>query len=238
MMLDLYTWSTPNGQKASIMLEEAGLPYRVTAVDISKGEQHDPEFRRISPNGKIPALVDHDAEGADGQPRRIFESGNILIYLAEKTGSLLPESGEARTEVLGWLFFQVGHLGPMVGQWHWFKDAAPVESDIGIKRYREESLRLLEVMNGRLGVTPYLGGSDYSIADVASYAWARTAVDELASEDAESVAALKPLLDWLKRVGGRPAVQRGMEIPNDEQKQESAQRASFKGPAGGGSVLP
>lgn len=237
-MLDLYTWSTPNGKKASIMLEESGLPYRVTAVDISKGEQHDPEFRKISPNGKIPVLVDHDAEGADGQPRRIFESGNILIYLAEKTGLLLADSGEARTEALGWLFFQMGHLGPMVGQWHWFKNAAPVESEIGIKRYREESLRLLEVMNGRLGAVPYLAGADYSIADVASYAWAKAAVDELAKEDAEAVAGLRPLLDWLKRVGDRPAVEQGMNIPNDEQKAESASRVAQKGPAGGSSVLP
>ncbi len=131
-MIDLYTWGTPNGQKASIMLEELGLSYRVTAVDISKGEQHDPEFRKISPNGKIPALVDHDAEGTPGEPRRVFESGNILIYLAEKSGELLPASGPERTEVLGWLFFQIGHLGPMVGQWHWFKSAAPVESEISI----------------------------------------------------------------------------------------------------------
>lgn len=237
-MLDLYTWSTPNGKKASIMLEESGLPYRVTAVDISKGEQHDPEFRKISPNGKIPALVDHDVKGADGQPRRIFESGNILIYLAEKTGRLLPDSGEARTEALGWLFFQMGHLGPMVGQWHWFKNAAPVESEIGIKRYREETLRLLEVMNGRLGEASYLAGADYSIADVASYAWAKAAVDEVADEDAEAVAGLRPLLDWLKRVGERPAVEQGMDIPNDEQKAESASRAAQTGPAGGGSVLP
>lgn len=237
-MLDLYTWSTPNGKKASIMLEESGLPYRVTAVDISKGEQHDPEFRKISPNGKIPALVDPEVTDAEGRPRRIFESGNILVYLAEKSGRLLPDSGEARTETLGWLFFQMAHLGPMVGQWHWFKNAAPVESEIGIKRYQEETLRLLEVMNGRLGEVPYLAGDDYSIADVASYAWAKAAVDELAEENAEAVAGLRPLLDWLKRVGERPAVEQGMDIPNDEQKAESASRAAQKGPAGGGSVLP
>lgn len=237
-MLDLYTWSTPNGKKASIMLEESGLPYRVTAVDISKGEQHDPEFRKISPNGKIPALVDPEVTDAEGRPRRIFESGNILVYLAEKSGRLLPDSGEARTETLGWLFFQMAHLGPMVGQWHWFKNAAPVESEIGIKRYQEETLRLLEVMNGRLGEVPYLAGDDYTIADVASYAWAKAAVDELAEENAEAVAGLRPLLDWLKRVGERPAVEQGMDIPNDEQKAESASRAAQKGPAGGGSVLP
>ena len=239
MKLDLYTWSTPNGRKISIMLEELGLPYRVIPVDISKGEQHDPAFRNISPNGKIPALLDHEAHSEDGQALRIFESGNILIYLAEQAGRLLPESGEARTETLGWLFFQMAHLGPMVGQWHWFTDAAPVNSELAIKRYREESLRLLEVMNGRLGVVPYLGGADYSIADVASYAWTKAAVDELAKDEhAEAIAGMKPLLDWLKRVGERPGVARGMQIPNDQQKQELTQFKSRKAPAGGSTVLP
>lgn len=220
-MIDLYTWSTPNGRKASIMLEEVGLPYRVTAVDITKGEQHGPEFRAISPNGKIPAIVDHDADGEGEQ--RIFESGNILIHLAEKTGMLLPEFGEPRNETLGWLFFQVGHLGPMVGQWHWFKNAAPEKVDLGITRYREETLRLLEVMSGRLGDVPYFSGADYSIADVAMYAWTKTAVDEMAKEEPNAVAAMKPLQDWLERVGNRPAVKRGMEIPNDEQKRRASE---------------
>lgn len=239
-MIDLYTWGTPNGQKASIMLEEVALAYRVTAVDITQGEQHDPEFRKVSPNGKIPAIVDHEAEGAPGEPRRVFESGNILIYLAEKAGKLLPKAGQERTEVLGWLFFQIGHLGPMVGQWHWFKNAAPVESEISIKRYREESLHLLEVLNGRLGDVPYLGGKDYSIADTANYTWAKTAVDELESEEPEAVASLEPLKDWLKRVSERPAVKKGMSIPTDEQKQASAEREPqpAKGPASGGTVLP
>lgn len=239
-MIDLYTWGTPNGQKASIMLEEVGLPYKVVAVDITEDEQHDPKFRKISPNGKIPAIVDHDASGAPGEPRRIFESGNILIYLAEKTGKLLPKSGQERTEVLGWLFFQIGHLGPMVGQWHWFKNAAPVESEIAIKRYRKESLHLLEVLNGRLGDVPYLGGKDYSIADAANYAWTKTAVEELESEEPDAVASLEPLHDWLKRVGERPAVKKGMSIPTDEQKNASAERElqGVKGPASGGNALP
>ncbi|MFW5825273.1 MAG: glutathione S-transferase N-terminal domain-containing protein [Marinobacter sp.] len=238
MTIDLYTWSTPNGRKASIMLEEVALPYRVTAVDISKGEQHDPEYRALNPNGKIPTIVDHEVQGADGQPRRVFESGNILIYLAEKAGMLLPAAGEARTGTLGWLFFQMAHLGPMVGQWHWFKNAAPVVSDLGISRYREETLRLLEVMNGRLMEEPYLGGADYSIADVASYAWARAAADELADEDPEAVANLVSLMEWLARIGKRPAVERGMAIPTDEQKKAAAERAAIKGPAGGGNAQP
>lgn len=237
-MIDLYTWSTPNGQKASIMLEEVGLPYCLKPVDITKGEQHDPEFRAISPNGKIPAIVDRDDEKAPRQ--RIFESGNILIHLAEKTGKLLPEAGEQRTEVLAWLFFQVGHLGPMVGQWHWFKSAAPVKSDISIKRYKEESLRLLEVMNGRLGDVPYFGGTDYSIADVANYPWATAAVDELSKEEADAIATMKPLHDWLDRVGRRPAVQRGMAVPDDNQKKASTEKTphAMKAPAGGSTVLP
>ncbi|XKH59278.1 glutathione S-transferase N-terminal domain-containing protein [Halomonas sediminis] len=229
-MIELYTWSTPNGRKASIMLEELGLPYRVIAVDITKEQQHDAEFRKISPNGKIPALLDHEAKDASGQPRRLFESGNILIYLAEKTGILLPESGEERSETLGWLFFQMAHLGPMVGQWHWFKNAAPEKSDMAIKRYREESLRLLEVMNARLEKVPYLGGAHYSIADIACYAWAKTAVEELSEEEteAEAVAGLNPLLNWLKRVGARPAVVRGMQIPDDQQKEQAATRSSLR----------
>ncbi|HBX37051.1 MAG TPA: hypothetical protein DEG76_07115, partial [Pseudohongiella sp.] len=134
-MINLYSWNTPNGQKASIMLEELNLDYRVTAVNIGKGEQHDPEFRRVSPNGKIPAMTDTEHEDAMGEPKRIFESGNILIYLAEKTGRLLPSRWQDRTEVLAWLFFQVGHLGPMVGQWHWFDEGAPAQSELAIKRY-------------------------------------------------------------------------------------------------------
>lgn len=239
-MIDLYTWGTPNGQKASIMLEEVDLTYRVVAVDISKGEQHDPEFRKISPNGKIPAIVDHDAVSAAGEPRRIFESGNILVYLAEKAGKLLPESGQERSEVLGWLFFQIGHLGPMVGQWHWFKNAAPVESELSIKRYREESLRLLEVLNGRLGDVPYLGGEGYSIADTANYPWAKAAFDELEKEESGAIASLKPMEDWLNCVGARSAVRKGMSIPSNAQKNASAERKAQpgKGPAGGGTVLP
>lgn len=227
-MIDLYTWSTPNGRKASMMLEEVGLPYNVIAVDIGKGWQHDQKFRSLSPNGKIPVIVDHDAEGETaGEPRRVFESGNLLVYLAEKTGMLLPESGPERTEVLGWLFFQMAHLGPMVGQWHWFKSAAPEKSEMGIQRYRDESLRLLQVMDGRLKKMPWLGGKTYSIADVASYAWAKSAVEEHREIDNRAVASLHSLLDWLKRVGDRPAVKRGMEIPTDEQKKETAGQAPF-----------
>lgn len=239
-MLTLYTWSTPNGQKASVMLEELSVPYSVIPINIGKGHQHRPEYRQINPNGKIPALTVAADKGSDTPPQRIFESGNILVYLAEQYGELLPDSGAARTEVLGWLFFQVGHLGPIIGQWHWFNNAAPATSELGIKRYREESLRLLEVLNGRLGEVPFLGGETYSIADVANYPWSAAAAKELADDPAtaDAVAALESLQDWLKRVGERPAVQRGMNVPSDEQKQETESDEPLAGPASGGTVLP
>ena len=222
------------------MLEELDLPYRTVAINIGKGRQHEEAFRRISPNGKIPALTDDDLPGGNDRAGRVFESGNILIYLAEKYGRLLPETGSQRTEVLGWLFFQVGHLGPMVGQWHWFDDFAPATSELAQKRCREETLRLLVVLNGRLGVAPYLGGVSYSIADIAMYPWAAAALAEMADKggEAEAVAALKPLNDWARRVGERPAVQRGMRVPDEKQKAASADTESLAGPAGGGSVLP
>ena len=237
-MITLYSWNTPNGQKTSIMLEELCLDYRVEAVNIGKGEQHDPEFRRISPNGKIPAMTDAEHKDATGTPKRVFESGNILIYLAEKTGKLLPARWQDRTEVLAWLFFQVGHLGPMVGQWHWFDEGAPAHSELAIKRYREETLRLLEVLNGRLGAVPCLGGTDYSIADIANYTWAKSSVEQMQDEEPDAIAALKSLHDWLRRVGSRPAVERGMAVPTAEQKEESGMAGPKAGPAGGGTVLP
>ncbi|PLW81466.1 glutathione S-transferase [Kineobactrum sediminis] len=220
-MIELFTWSTPNGHKASIMLEELGIPYKVTAIDIGKGQQEEPAFRRVSPNGKIPAIVDYDVVDAAGESLRLFESGNILIYLAEKTGHFLPHSGSARTETLGWLFFQVGHLGPMVGQWHWFKTAASETIELALERYRNKAQRLLGVMDQRLGETPYLGGGEYSIADIASYAWALSARDELVEAGVKETDDLTHLNGWLDRVGGRPAVKRGMEIPNDQQKADS-----------------
>ncbi len=237
-MINLYSWSTPNGQKASIMLEELGLDYCVTAINIGKGEQHHPEYRRISPNGKIPVITDQELQDESGEPVRIFESGNILIYLAEKSGRLLPSRWEERAEVLAWLFFQIGHLGPMVGQWHWFDDSAPAESELAIKRYREETLHLLEVLNGRLGEAPYLGGAEYSIADIANFTWAKAAVEQMKDEEPDAIAALEPLRDWLKRVGARPAVQRGLNVPSEEQKQRAAEAERIPGPAGGGTVLP
>ena len=220
-MIDLYTWSTPNGFKISIMLEELDVPYQVKPIDIGKGGQHSPEFRRISPNGKIPAIIDHDPEASSEAPRQVFESGNILIYLAEKYHKFLSPSGPVRSEQLGWLFFQMAHLGPMVGQWHWFKHFAESKNEMALTRYQDESLRLVEVMNARLDRVPYMGGDQYSIADIACYPWAITAVEELSKVEASKIKATRSIHEWLARVGDRPAVARGMGIPTDEQKQQT-----------------
>ena len=166
--IELYFWPTPNGQKASIMLEEVGLPYVVRPVNILKGEQFDPHFLAINPNNKIPAIVDPD--GPDGAPVTIFESGAILIYLAEKTGKLLPASGPERYLVLQWLSFQLSGVGPMFGQLGHFKGYAPEPIPYAIDRYRNETLRLYKVMDERLETAEFLAG-DYSIADVATYPW-------------------------------------------------------------------
>ena len=205
-MIDLYTWTTPNGRKASIMLEEVGLPYTVHPINIGKGDQHTPDFLRINPNNKIPAIVDHD--GPDGQPVTVFESGAILIYLAEKTGRLLPKDGADRAAALQWLMFQMGGVGPMFGQVGHFKMAAPEPNPYAEKRYTDESLRLLGVMDGRLTDAPYLAGA-YSIADIATYPWIlagrRLGLD---------LEAFGNVSRWLEAIGERPAVVKGMAVPD------------------------
>ena len=209
-MITLYTWTTPNGRKASIMLEEVGLPYEVKPINIGKDEQFAPDFLRVSPNNKIPAIVDHDAPGG---PLSVFESGAILIYLAEKSGQLLAPSGPARAKALEWLFWQVGGLGPMLGQLGYFAVRAPEKAPLAIDRFTTECGRLLDVMDKRLREAPYLAGDDYSIADIACYAWTLAAGSFLA-EALQPVAAERAgVAGWLERVGARPAVQRGMVIP-------------------------
>ena len=209
-MIDLYTWGTPNGHKAAIMLEEVGADYTVKPVDISKDEQFAPDFLRISPNNKIPAIVDHDA---DGGPLSVFESGAILVYLADRFGQLLPPSGAARYKTLEWLFWQVGGLGPMLGQLNFFANRAKEKAPLAIDRFTEESSRLLGVMDTRLGEAEYLAGDDYSIADIASYHWALVSREGL--RDALADMPARPNLDrWLETVGARPAVQKGMKIPS------------------------
>lgn len=204
-MIDLYTWSTPNGYKVSIMLEEVGLPYNVIPVDIAKGDQFDEVFLKISPNNKIPAIVDH--EGPDGRPFPLFESGAILMYLAEKTGQLMPSETRQRYTVIEWLMFQMGGLGPMLGQNHHFRRYAPEVIDYAIERYTNEAHRLYRVMDRRLGEVEYLAGA-YSIADIACFPWIRPWKRQ--GQDLDRHPNLKR---WFEAIDQRPAVQRGLQVP-------------------------
>ena len=204
-MIELYTWGTPNGRKASIMLEEVGLPYSVKAIDIGKNEQFAPAFLKISPNNRIPAIV--DPEGPDGAPISVFESGAILIYLAEKTGKLMPADPRGWIAVLEWLMFQMGGVGPMFGQANHFLRFAREDVPYGKKRYRDEAMRLLGVMDRRLAEVDYLAG-DYSIADVATWPWVMRA--EWYDVDWAQFPRVK---HWYDTIGARPAVQRGTAVP-------------------------
>ena len=164
-MIDLYYWTTPNGHKITLFLEETGLPYTLHPINIGKGEQFAEDFLKIAPNNRIPAIVDHDT--ADGQPLSLFESGAILLYLAEKTGQFIPKDLRDRQEALQWLFWQMGGLGPMAGQNHHFNRFAPEKIPYAIKRYVDETARLYGVLNKRLADRPFVAGNDYSIADMA-----------------------------------------------------------------------
>jgi GST-like protein len=210
-MIEVYSWPTPNGHKVHIMLEECGLPYRVHPVNIGAGDQFQPEFLAISPNNKIPAIVDPD--GPDGQPISLFESGAILIYLAAKTGKLMPASTRARYEMLEWLMFQMGGVGPMLGQAHHFRVYAPEKIDYAIERYTNEAKRLYGVMNKRLGSSRYLGGAEYGIADVAVFPWLRSWKNQ--GIDWNDYPQLK---GWFDEIAARPAVQRGVEVLSGQRK--------------------
>lgn len=205
-MIKLYTAATPNGRKASIMLEEVGLPYEVHPIDMGAGDQFEPAFLEISPNNKIPAIVDSD--GPDGAPISVFESGAILIYLAEKTGRFLPTEARARLDVLQWLMFQMGGVGPMFGQANHFIKFAAEDVPYGKKRYRDEAMRLLGVMDRRLAVVEYLAG-DYSIADIATWPWVMRA--EWYDTDWSQFPNTKR---WYDQIGERPAVKRGTAVPS------------------------
>lgn len=209
-MITLYTWSTPNGRKASIMLEECGLPYAVKPIDISKDEQFAPGFLAIAPNNKIPAIVDDEAEVG---PLSVFESGAILTYLAEKTGRFLAPSGPARYKALEWLHWQIGGLGPMLGQLGFFAVRSEERAPLAINRFTQEADRLLRVMDRRLGEAPYLAGSDYTIADISAYAWTLAATTFLKEPLRDTIDAAPNVRAWLETVGGRPAVKRGMQVP-------------------------
>jgi GST-like protein len=203
--IDLYFWPTPNGWKVSIMLEECGLPYRVRPVNLAAGEQFAPEFLAISPNNRMPAIVDPDGPG--GAPISVFESGAILQYLGRKTGKFYPQEERARVAVEEWLFWQVGNLGPMAGQAHHFRLHAAEQIPYAIARYTDECNRLYGVMDRRLAEQPFLAGADYTIADMACVGWASRRTRQ--GQDPDRFPHVKR---WLATVRARPAVDRGMHI--------------------------
>jgi len=208
-MIDLYTWTTPNGRKISIFLEEAGLPYKVIPVNLTKEEQLKPEFLKINPNNKIPAIVDHDVEGG---PLSIFESGAILIHLAEKTGKFLPKDVRNRSQVMQWLMYQMSHVGPIIGQAGHFVNQAPEKVPYAIQRFINESFRIVGVLNVGLDGKDFLAG-DYSIADMATYPWVQAAWGPFQGMMPEKVAELGNVQRWLDAMAARPAVARGMAVP-------------------------
>jgi GSH-dependent disulfide-bond oxidoreductase len=211
-MIDLYYAPTPNTWKVSIMLEECGLPYRHVPVDIMAGEQKTPEFLAINPNGRIPAIVDHDAEGA---PLAVFESGAILIYLAERTGRFLAPAGRARADQLGWLMWQMGGLGPMAGQAHHYRRYAPEGNEYSTDRFVAESARLYGVMDSQLAANEWLAGADYSIADIASWGWVW-----YHRMHGQNLDQFPSVARWFFAMSERPAVQRGKALGLDSQPEE------------------
>jgi GST-like protein len=204
-MIEVFSWPTPNGHKVHIMLEECGLPYRAIPVNIGSGDQFKPDFLAISPNNKIPAITDPD--GPDGKPISLFESGAILIYLAAKTGKFLPKTDRARYEVLQWLMFQMGGVGPMLGQAHHFRMYAPQKLDYAIERYSNEAKRLYGVIDRQLAGSRYIAGKDYSIADIAIFPWLRSWQNQgIVLDD------YPHLKKWFEAIAERPAVQRGVKV--------------------------
>jgi GSH-dependent disulfide-bond oxidoreductase len=211
-MIELFTAATPNGWKVSVALEEMGLPYTVRALSLGKLEQKEEWFLKINPNGRVPAIVDHD-----NGDFAVFESGAILIYLAEKTGKLLPTDPKARSRVMQWLMFQMGGVGPMMGQANVFFRYAPEKIPYAIERYQREARRLFEVMERQLKDTPYIAGSEYSIADIALWCW--VAGYEWSGVNVDGLPGLKR---WLDLVGARPAVQKGRAVPPPPTPEERA----------------
>ncbi len=206
-MIELYTWGTPNGRKVSIMLEELGLEYNVHEVNIGKGEQHDPEFLKISPNNKIPGIIDTDGPGA--KPLNMFETGAILIYLAEKTGSeLLPPGPRKRAQTMQWLMWQMGGVGPMFGQAHVFMFNPKEEVPFARERYHKETKRLYGVMDRQLADNKFIAGDDYTIADIAIFPWVQR--NNRHQVDLNEFPNVKR---WYDEIGARPAVEKGMSVP-------------------------
>src|SRR4051812_28736924 len=204
-MIEVYSWATPNGHKVHVMLEECGLAYRAIPVNIGAGEQFRPEFLAISPNNKIPAIVDPD--GPDGSPISLFESGAILVYLASKTGKFLPTEDRKRFEVLQWLMFQMGTVGPMLGQTNHFRNYAPEKFAYAIDRYSNEAKRIYGVIDKRLSQSEWLGCDEYSIADIATFPWLRSWQNQGIVLD-----EYPNLKTWFEKIAARPAVQQGVKV--------------------------
>lgn len=212
--IQLYSLNTPNGVKASIMLEETGLPYEPHLVDITQGDSHSPEFLSLNPNGKIPAMIDPDGPG--GEPFGLFESGAILLYLADKTGQFIAPDPAQRWETIQWLFFQMASIGPMFGQLGYFNKFAGKEIDDKrpLQRYVDETKRLLGVLEARLDGRDWLMGDDYSIADIATIGWVNNLITFYEARDLVEFDSFANVSDWLERALARPAVQRGLLIPS------------------------
>jgi len=204
-MIDVYSWATPNGHKIHILLEELGLPYRVHAVDIGAGDQFKPDFLSISPNNKIPAIV--DADGPDGKPISLFESGAILLYLAGKSGRFLGHTDREKFNTLQWLMFQMGGVGPMLGQAHHFRIYAPEKIEYAVNRYTNEAKRLYGVIDKQLSQHHYLAGNEYTIADIATFPWIRSWKNQ-----GIEMSEYPHLKTWFDAIGERPAVKRGVEV--------------------------
>ena len=211
-MIELWSWPTPNGQKVHIALEELELPYTIVPVAIGKGEQFKPEFLAINPNHRIPAIVDPDGPG--GERLTLFESGAILMYLAEKAGKLIPSDPAARLTCLQWLMFQMGGVGPMFGQYNHFANYAPEKIPYAIERYQNEANRLVRVLEKRLSTAEYLAGDAYSIADIATFPWIRSAV----SRAMLSLEATPSVARWVAAIEARPGVVRGLAVMRDQQQ--------------------
>jgi len=210
-MIELYTWPTPNGHKIHIMLEETGLPYRVHPIDIGAGDQFKPDYLKISPNNKMPAMIDSD--GPDGKPISMFESGAMLLYLASKTGKFLPEDLRERWSVLQWLMFQMGGVGPMLGQAHHFLGYAPEKIEYAMKRYSNEANRLYGVMDRRLAESKFIACDEYTIADIAIMPWLR-----FPERQGVNIADYPRVQKWRDGIAARPAVQRGLAVLADRRR--------------------
>jgi GSH-dependent disulfide-bond oxidoreductase len=218
MTIQVHSWATPNGHKVHIMLEECGLPYEVHPVDIGAGDQFKPDFLKISPNNRIPAIV--DPEGPDGQPISMFESGAILLYLAGKTGKFLPSSTRGKYKVMEWLMWQMGGFGPMLGQAHHFRLYAPEKIEYGINRYTNEAKRLYGVLDKQLSKNKFVAGDEYTIADIAIFPWARSAANQ-----GIHWADYPYAKQWFDTIDARPAVQRGVQVLADRRRPITGDKA-------------